>query len=94
MPIESIHNEDGYCIAYCEWTPRDKHGNEDFSGEYVFVNEMWVHPVERGYSMVKDIVKKVIEKYPHGKFTYWKRRKYSERVKLFSKGQIYKTKEV
>ena len=90
MRIEAIHNKEGFCTAYCVWSPRDKDGVEDYKGDFVCVDEMWIHDSITGMAPIKHFIKEVTRKYPRVKYGYWERRKYGDRIKMFSTGQLTK----
>ena len=67
----------------------DNQGKLDDKGEYVFVRELWIWSGnKKGLYSIKSFIK-IIEQYPQIKYVYWKRHKYKERVKVFTKERIY-----
>lgn len=98
MPVAKIHDpRDDKIICFCDWTLVDEQGSVDNFGRYVFVRELWVHREWRGKRLIRKIISSVIEKAPSAVYAYWERRKYGDRIKLFTReellGHKFKKKE-
>lgn len=88
--LEHIHDSDDKVIAYCEWMLVNKFGCADSKGEYVFVRDMFVHKDLDGLRTIRRFISDVIAKCPTAQWAYWERRKYGNRMKMFSKKRISK----
>ena len=92
MRIESLFNNEGLCTAYCVWSPRDKDGVEDYNGDYICVDEMWIHESLKGSETIRHFITEINKRYTKATYVYWQRRKYKERIKTFRVTQL--TKEI
>lgn len=95
--VDTIKDKLGRVIAYCEWSLRDKLGLEDKEGEYVFFNDMWVHPDFRHKSFFRKFQRMVEPKVPTARFIYWVRHKYKKdkaRKSLYNERQLFKLRGV
>jgi hypothetical protein len=68
---------EGRIIAFAEIRMVDKAGVDDQRGEYVWINNVWVHEDYRTRgkfnSILKDFINKGAHSYPWVKFIYWQR---------------------
>lgn len=88
MPIIDLKNKDGFTSAYIVFTPRDEKGKEDYNGDYVYVEELFIHDSIKGIKTLRNLIRMVIDAFPNAKYGYWKRRKYNERIKVCLKTQV------
>lgn len=85
--ITSLKDNAGRIIAYCEWRLVGPSGAEVPSGEYVWVNDCWVHKDFRMTNRINRIIDEIIRKVPHVKYCYFKRGKRNERIHIYSISQ-------
>ena len=85
-------DEDGRIIAYAEYRMVDAQGKDDTRGEYIWINDVWVHKDYRRRNVFNEILQGFIAKqaisYPWAKYIYWKREKHNERMSLYNRTTI------
>ena len=77
-----VKNKEGYIEAYAEWQILDKNGQFKNNGEYIYVQDLWIHERHRGRKMLNILIKLIdAHKFAEGaKYVYWKNLKHNERV--------------
>lgn len=75
-------------IAYLEWQIVNKHGIGREDGEYLFVRDIWIHKDYERKNIIREFIEKIRYQTPYVLWIYWQRKKYNDRVKLFSKGRF------
>ena len=86
--ITSLKDTDGKIVAYCEWRLVGNSGLEVPSGEYIWVNDMWVHPAFRNHGKVNRIIDEIMRDYPQAKYCYFQRKDVSDRLRLYTREQF------
>jgi len=87
-----LKNTEGLIYAYCEYEVLNGQGQFEDDGEYLYIQDVWVHPSERFWGHLQELIQEVDK----DKFTkastkvYWCRHKYKERVKIFPKSRLIK----
>jgi len=83
---------DGKIIAYAEFKLVDEAGKEHLRGEYVWINQVWVHKAFRTRDVFNGILKNFIaagaRSFPWANYIYWQREKHNERMSLYDKVTI------
>lgn len=87
--LEVIHDDNKNIIAVCEWWLVDKEGNFDKNGEFIWVAEVEINPLERNKGILKEFIKRLAKKVPQAKFGYfWRLKKYPYRqVRMYSRNK-------
>jgi hypothetical protein len=85
--ITSLKDEHGKIVAYCEWRLVGPSGYEIENGEYVWVNDIWVHGEFRHAGKLNRIIDEIMRDTPQAKYCYFTRGKYGERMKMFTRAQ-------
>lgn len=83
--VTSLKDESGRIVCYCEWRLVGKSGFDRPDGEYVWVNDLWVHPEYKRTMRINRIVDEVMRSAPSANYCYFKREKYNGRLKMFTK---------
>jgi hypothetical protein len=79
--LSSYKDENGKIIGFIEWWQTGQSGIQKFRGEYVWINEMWIHEDYRdGKAIMNTLIRDVLRKAPDAKFGYFQRKKYNDRV--------------
>jgi len=87
--ISSIKDEEGKVIAYVCWKQVGKSGFEKFQGEYVYLEDLWIHDAYRGKGLLQRLIADVLEKAPEAQYGYFTREKYGHRMsKLFKRSSV------
>jgi len=86
--ITSLKDSEGRIIAYCEWRLVGPSGLEVPSGEYIWVNDMWVHPAFRRAHKVNRIIDEIMRGCPQAKYCYFQRKDVSDRLRLYTREQF------
>ena len=83
---------EGRVIAWAEFRRVNEKGIEDICGDYLWVEEVWVHKDFRTRKGFNDILKAFINtyaaKYPWCQYIYWQRGKYNERMSLYNRAKM------
>lgn len=91
--ITALKNEDGFIFAYLEWQVVDKNGAFKNFGEYVYVQDCWIHRHRREKGLLAQMAR-ITARHPHvakSKYVYWNRKKYGDRLsKAFLIGHFLK----
>lgn len=78
-------------IGYIEWREVGQSGFDKYQGEYIWVNDMWIHEEFRNGETFKELVNDVLFKAPQAKWCYFKRGKYKGRLsKLYTRNEFMK----
>lgn len=83
--ITKIPDEYGRIIAYIEWRQVAQSGIDKFHGEYIWINDLWVHPDYRHKGLIKQMIDTILYKAPDALFCYFKRSKYNGRIRLWKR---------
>jgi ribosome-binding factor A len=83
---------EGRIIAYAEYRMVNEKGIDDERGEYIWINDVWVHKDYRTRNVFNTILQGFIarqaESYPWAKFIYWQREKHGERMSTYNRAKI------
>lgn len=85
--VTSLKDDEGRIIALCEWRLVGPSGYEVENGHYIWVNEIWVHRSFERTSRINRIIDEIMRFVPQAKYCYFKRAKYGERMKIFTREQ-------
>jgi len=86
--LETIKDNDGKVVAYCEWNLVDKKGHTDSQGKYVFVRDMWIHETIKGVKSIRDFIDMIGLRAPSAAWVYWERKKYGGRIKMVKRREM------
>lgn len=81
--ITTIKDDENYVVAFCEWRLVGPSGYEVQNGEYIWVNDLWVHPKYRELGLIGRIIDEVMSKVPQAKYCYFQRLQVNERVRIY-----------
>ncbi len=85
-----VLKRDGEIKGVCEWWIVDKLGKFDPNGEYIFINEVETSKSSENNGNLKYFIETITNKYPQAKYGYFKRRKYGDRIRMYSRRQFRK----
>lgn len=63
-----------------EWRQVGQSGFDKFQGEYIWINDLWVHPEYDGSTCIRQIIEDILSKALDAKFCYFTRQKYNGRM--------------
>ncbi len=86
--LEIIKDEQGNIKGVIEYYIVDKDGHMDDKGSYAWVVECEIAPQYRGNGCLRKLMTKIAIRYPQLKFGYYKRNKYNDRLKMYSKNRL------
>lgn len=87
--ISKAHDENGKILGYIEYWQVGKSGFPKPYGEYVWIQDFWIHEANRGGSIFAQLVDDVLKRSVGAKFTYFIRGKYKDRIsKLYTREQF------
>ena len=81
--IYKKHDKDDKIEAYAIYHQLDITGNFNNDGEYIYVEDVWVHKDIRHKNIPNLMIQDVIPVYSDVKYIYWVRHKYNDRMKLY-----------
>lgn len=77
--LEILRTDDGSIKGVCEYYVVDEAGNFQANGEFVWVAELEIAPQFRHEGLIKEFIKRIIDKVPQAKFGYfWRQKKYPQ----------------
>jgi len=85
--LTSLKDNEGKIIAYCEWRLVGKSGFDQVRGEYVWVEDLWVHGDYKMTNRINRMIDEILRLVPSAKYCYFKRGKYKDRLKMFKREQ-------
>jgi len=83
--ITKLKDDDGKIIAYCEWRLVGKSGFDKVNGEYVWVEDLWVHPMFERTNRINRIIDEIMRLVPSAKYCYFQRKKYNDKLRIVSR---------
>ena len=83
--VIKVPDEDGKIIAYCEFRQVAQSGFDKLGGEYIWINDLWVHPDYRNKGLIKQMIDTILYKAPDALYCYFKRSKYNGRMRLWKR---------
>lgn len=64
-------------------------GYEKYQGEYVWLQNLWIHPDHRGRNILQELIADVLTKAPEAQYGYFTREKYGHRMsKSFKRSSV------
>jgi hypothetical protein len=81
--IYKNHDELGKVQAYIVYYQINKDKKLDENGEYIYVEDVWVHESVRKTNILKLAINCVIPLFSKVKYLYWVRHKYGDRMSLY-----------
>lgn len=82
---------DGKVIGFIEWRQVGQSGFDKFQGEYVWIQEIWVHKDHRGTHVFYDLIDKVMTLATNANYAYFTHAKYNDRMsRLYTREQFEK----
>ena len=93
--ISTVSDSHGYVIAHVEWRQVGQSGIEMLGGQYVWLQNLWIHPDYRGQVVLKELIADVLYKAPEALWGYFTREKYNHRMsKLFKRSSVERVANV
>lgn len=85
--ITSLKDDDGRIVCYASWSLVGKSGYPLENGEYVYLEDIWVHRDFERTKRINRIIDEVMRIAKDAKYCYFKRGKYNGRMKIFTREQ-------
>jgi hypothetical protein len=85
MPIEYITDKNKNLLGFVDFWIVDESGKLNRYGEKVFINEFYLNPSCRNKGMIAKFAWNIMRRVPWAKYGYYKRRKHSNRIKIFDR---------
>ena len=83
---------EGRVIAWAEFRRVNEKGIEDICGDYLWVEEVWIHKdfrtAHKFNAIMKEFINTYAAKYPWCEYIYWTRGKYDERMSLYNRAKM------
>ena len=87
--ISSCKDDSGKVIAYVEWRQVGQSGFDKLGGEYVWLQNLWIHPDFRGKGLLQEMIADILTKAPDAQYGYFTREKYGHRMsKSFKRSSV------
>ena len=83
--ITSLKDLTGRIIAYAEWRLVGPSGYESEIGEFVWLNDIWVHEEFRNTFKVNRIIDEIMRRVPQAQYCYFQRKDVNGKVHMYSK---------
>lgn len=92
--ISTSKDNDGKVLAYIEWRLVGQSGFDKLNGEYVWINDFWIHEDYRNGYLFRDLVNKILFNAPNARWCYFTRQKYGGRKsRLYTRERFMKLSE-
>ena len=89
--VSVAKDDDGRVIGYLEWRQVGQSGFDKLRGEYVWINDFWIHEEYRRGYVFRELVNNILFKAQDAKWCYFTRRKYHGRKsKLYTREDFMK----
>jgi hypothetical protein len=90
--LEVIRNSCGDILACLEWYLVNSDGTWNEKGEFVWIEQLEISSSVNGngIGLIKQFIKKITDQVPWAKAGYFKRLKYDERIRLYSRDRWIK----
>ena len=92
--VTTLKDKWGRIIAYCEWRLVGQSGLETPNGEYVWVNDLWIHKEYRMKYKVNRFIDEVMRIVPQANYCYFQRKDVSNKIHLYSRSQMERKRKV
>jgi len=85
--ISVLKNKDGYVRSYIEWTIVDEQGKTKNKGNFIYINNVWVHKQHRkkwSWGDIRELIPK-IKNHPYAKYAlyvYWRNDKKNKQNRI------------
>ena len=87
--ISVLKTKDDYCYAYCEWRLLDKDGKKDGKIDYVYIRDLWIHPLHQGGWTMQKLIYLLDKDIPNTiNWVYWRNWKHQRLTKTFSRWRL------
>ena len=88
--IVTVKNENDFVIAYMESRQVGQSGFDKFRGEYLWINELWIHSsFKNAWEIYRNLMNQTLFKAMDAKWVYFRRNKYNGRVsKLYNRERL------
>ena len=82
-------------IAYCEWRQVAQSGFDKLYGEYIWINDYWIHDdYSNNWDIHRELMNDILRKAKSAKWWYFTRRKYDGRMsKIYTIDKLMKLLE-
>ena len=87
--VTKIQDDNGFIIGYCEWRQVGQSGFDKLRGEYIWVNDIWVHEDYESKGFINEMISMILSKAVEAKFCYFKREKYHGRLSKLWKRESF-----
>ena len=85
---------DGRVIGWIEWRHVGQSGFDKLNGEFIWINDFWIHEEYRRGYIFRDLVNSILFKAPTALWCYFLREKYNGRKsKLYTREDFMKLSE-
>jgi len=93
--ISISKDNDGRVIGYIEWRQVGQSGFDKVCGEYVWLQNLWIHEQFRGKGILQELISDILMKAPDAKYGYFTREKYNHRMsKSFKRESVERVANV
>lgn len=78
--ISVIKDDNEKVIAHIEWRKVGRSGFDVECGEFIWLQNLWIHPEYRGKGLLQEMIAEILLKAPDAKWGYFTREKYNNRM--------------
>jgi len=83
--LTNLKDNDGRIIAFTEWRLVGQSGFDKQDGEYIWVEEIWVHQNYRGKHLINRMIDEIMRISPSAKYCYFNRLKRNSNLRMYSR---------
>jgi hypothetical protein len=87
LMITTLKDLDGKVVCYCEWRLVGPSGYDCENGEYVWINDMWIHETFRNKYKVNRIIDEVMRICPQANYCYFHRKNKNDKIRIYTRSQ-------
>jgi hypothetical protein len=89
--VTVLRNQGGYVLAFCEWYVVNDKGQFEENGSHVWINDIWIHPLERRSERFFELINLINENplTQNSDFVYWVKDKKDKQC-VYAKSRLLK----
>ena len=85
--ITNLKDLSGRIVAYAEWRLVGPSGYEVPNGEYIWLNDIWIHEEYRNMGKLNKIIDEIMRLVPNAKYCYFQRKDINMKLHIYSRRQ-------
>ena len=87
--VSTSKDIDGKVVGLVEWRQVGQSGFDKLGGEYVWLENLWIHDDFRGKGILQELIADILNRAPEALYAYFTREKYGNRMsRLFKRASV------